>query len=148
MLSPIKESRRENGSNQELRCSPERWSITSGSPTHSASGDINGPFGCSPKFLNTRNGNGHTSSLERYHVVYEENGKKFVALKKGPNNKMSRNFVVESLIDDSSISSSPTRKVLYSMDNHGAKKKGSSRIRYENIIHEHRKCMLSNYNDI
>ena len=132
MLSPIKESRRENGSNQELRCSPERWSITSGSPTHSASGDINGPFGCSPKFLNKRNGN--TSSLERYHVVYEENGKRYVALKKGPNNKMSRNFIVESLIDDSSISSSPTRKVLYSMDNHGAKKKGSSRIRYFRMI--------------
>ena len=128
MLSPIKESRRENGSNQELRCSPERWSITSASPTHSASSDINGGLGYSPKPVSRNNGN-NTASLERYHVVYEENGTRYGAFKKGPNSKMSRNFTVESLANDLSAPSSPQSKLLHSTDNNGVKRKGSSRIR-------------------
>ena len=128
MLSPIKESRRENGSNQELRCSPERWSITSASPTHSASSDMNGGFGYSPKVVHRSNSN-NTASLERYQVLYEENGTKYRAFKKGPDSKLSRNFTVESQANYSSAPASPTTKLLNTTITNGVKRKGSSRIR-------------------
>ena len=128
MLSPIKESRRENGSNQELRCSPERWSITSASPSHSASSDINGAFGCSPKLSVTRKMNNHTASLDRYHIVYEENGTRYKALKRNPRPKT--NVMIESFEDDSiTVTSSPIQNHSYLLDNNDARKKGSSRIR-------------------
>ena len=133
MLSPIKESRRENGSNQELRCSPERWSITSASPTHSVSSDINGALGVSPKSAAGRNNSNNTASLERYHIVYEENGTRYRAFKKGPVTKMSRNFTIESNADNSSVPSPPPVKSKYITDNNGAKVKGSSRIRLVNL---------------
>ena len=132
MLSPIKESRRENGSNQELRCSPERWSITSASPTHSASSDINGAFGYSPKLSAKPNINNRTGSLERYHIVYEENGTRYKAIKRVPITNQTSNFTNESLADDTMETSAPTSKSTYLLEN-GVKKKGSSRIRY-NII--------------
>ena len=128
MLSPIKESRRENGSNQELRCSPERWSITSASPTHSASSDINGAFGCSPKISAKRNINNQTASLERYHIVYEENGTRYKAFKRAPITNKSRNFTVEAMSDDVMETSGPTNPSTYLFES-GVKKKGSSRIR-------------------
>ena len=131
MLSPIKESRRENGSNQELRCSPERWSITSASPTHSASSDINGAFGYSPKLSAKRNINNRTASLERYHIVYEENGTRYKAFKRVPITNKTRNFTVESLTDETMETLAPTNKSTYLLEN-GVKKKGSSRIRYKN----------------
>ena len=130
MLSPIKESRRENGSNQELRCSPERWSITSASPTHSASSDINGAIGYSPKLSVSRKLSNNTASLERYHIVYEENGTRYKALKRNPGTRAS--VIVESLKDDSiTVTSSPIQCYpSHILDNNDIKKKGSSRIRY------------------
>ena len=129
MLSPIKESRRENGSNQELRCSPERWSITSASPTHSASSDINGAIGYSPKLSVSRKLSNKTASLERYHIVYEENGTRYKALKR--NSGLTANITVESLKDDSlSVTTSPIQSYSsYILHNNDIKKKGSSRIR-------------------
>ena len=130
MLSPIKESRRENGSNQELRCSPERWSITSASPTHSVSSDINGAFGYSPKLSVTRKMNNNTGSLERYHIVYEENGKRYKALRRNPGIKSS--VTIDSLHDDSmTLTSSPIQNHANRIDNNDVRKKGSSRIRYK-----------------
>ena len=130
MLSPIKESRRENGSNQELRCSPERWSITSASPTHSVSSDINGAFGYSPKLSVTRKMNNNTGSLERYHIVYEENGTRYKALRRNPGIKSS--VTIDSLHDDSmTLTSSPIQNHANRIDNNDVRKKGSSRIRYK-----------------
>ena len=128
MLSPIKESRRENGSNQELRCSPERWSITSASPTHSASSDINGAFGYSPKLSVSRKINNHTASLERYHIVYEENGTRYKALKRNSGPKTA--VMIESFKDDSmTVTSSPKQNHSPILNNNDVRKRGSSRIR-------------------
>ena len=145
MLSPIKESRRENGSNQELRCSPERWSITSASPTHSTSSDINGTFGLSAKATTDRVNGNSTASLGRYHIVYDENGTRFRALKRDPITRASRNFNSKSTIDNPSARSSPPVSSSYLTNDNAVKLKGSSRIRYNKFIYRSNKDYIVIY---
>ena len=86
ILSPIKESRRENGSSQELRCSPERWSITSPSPTPSACSEAAAMTSTIPHGLPDI-GKHNTASLERHNKLsYGRRGAHHKKLKKRSDN--------------------------------------------------------------
>ena len=131
MLSPIKESRRENGSNQELRCSPERWSITSPSPTHSCSSEITSLIRASPNLTDDRH-KFRRATLERYHIFYENKTSLSRSLRRGaPINRMPRNVSVMPVNDTISNSSSPSKTppTPNYLAKNGAKSRPSSRIR-------------------
>ena len=139
MLSPIKESRRENGSNQELRCSPERWSITSPSPTHSCSSEITSLIRASPNLTDDRH-KFRRATLERYHIFYENKTSQSRSLRRPLVNRMPRNVSVMPVNDPISNSSSPSRTPTSNyLTKNGAKSKPSSRIR---LVMEYAKTML------
>ena len=139
MLSPIKESRRENGSNQELRCSPERWSITSPSPTHSCSSEVTGLLRASPNLPDDRH-KFKRASLERYHIFYEDKTSQSRSLRRAPINRMPRNVSVMPVNDIISNSSSPSRTPTSNyLAKNGVKSRPSSRIR---LVIEYSTTML------
>ena len=139
MLSPIKESRRENGSNQELRCSPERWSITSPSPTHSCSSEITSLIRASPNLTDDRH-KFRRATLERYHIFYENKTSQSRSLRRPPINRMPRNVSVMPVNDPISNSSYSSRTPTSNyLSKNGVKSKPSSRIR---LVMEHSKAIL------